>query len=264
MTVHDNIDAHDVLEFVLEAGSILLKNGAEIWRVEETMDHICAHYDIHTVDTFVLSNGIFITAEKNEVEIYAKVKHIPLSGIHLGIVAEVNDLSREICAGHISLLDAAIKLEEIEKIPPKRDYFRVLAAGLGSACFSYLLQGTFWSCVMTFFIGALLYIFVIFTGRHKLSKVLVNIGGGALITILAIIAASMPFPFPISRNEMIIGSIMPLIPGVSFTNAIRDVANSDILSGTVRLIDSLLLFVYIATGVGFVLSVYNGMIGGMM
>lgn len=264
MAVHDNIDSHDVLEFVLEAGSILLKNGAEIWRVEETMDHICRHYDIHTVDTFVLSNGIFITAEKNSVEIYAKVKHIPLSGIHLGIVAEVNDLSREICAGNISLVDAAIKLEEIEKIPPKRDYFRALAAGVGSACFGYLLQGSFWSCFLSFFIGAILYMFVIFTGRHKLSKVLVNIGGGALITILAIIAVRIPFPFPRSLNEMIIGSIMPLIPGVAFTNAIRDVANSDILSGTVRLIDSLLVFVYIATGVGFVLSVYNGMLGGLI
>ena len=62
---------------------------------------------------------------------------------------------------------------------------------------------------------------------------------------------------------MIIGSIMPLVPGVAFTNAIRDIADSDFLSGTVRMIDALLVFVYIAIGVGAVLGVYNGMIGGL-
>lgn len=62
---------------------------------------------------------------------------------------------------------------------------------------------------------------------------------------------------------MIIGSIMPLIPGVAFVNAIRDIADSDFLSGTVRMIDALLVFVYIAIGVGITLSIYNNMLGGL-
>ena len=77
---------HKVLNFALDAGRILLKNGAEIFRVEETIDYICKRYHIKEVDTFVLSNGIFITAEKEGKEMFAKVKHIPLSGTHLGIV----------------------------------------------------------------------------------------------------------------------------------------------------------------------------------
>ena len=53
-------------------------------------------------------------------------------------------------------------------------------------------------------------------------------------------------------------------PGVAFVNAIRDIADSDFLSGTVRMIDAILVFVYIAIGVGFTLSVYNNMIGGLV
>lgn len=63
---------------------------------------------------------------------------------------------------------------------------------------------------------------------------------------------------------MIIGSIMPLVPGLAFVNAIRDIADSDFLSGTVRMIDALLTFVYIAVGVGLTLSIYNNMGGGLM
>ena len=57
---------------------------------------------------------------------------------------------------------------------------------------------------------------------------------------------------------------MPLVPGMAFVNAIRDIADSDFLSGTVRMIDALLVFVYIAIGVGITLSLYNNMMGGVI
>ena len=71
------------------------------------------------------------------------------------------------------------------------------------------------------------------------------------------------FPMPLKLDGMIIGAIMPLVPGMAFTNAIRDIADSDFLSGTVRMIDALLVFVYIAIGVGFTLGVYSNMMGGI-
>jgi uncharacterized membrane protein YjjP (DUF1212 family) len=55
---------------------------------------------------------------------------------------------------------------------------------------------------------------------------------------------------------------MPLVPGVAFTNGIRDIADSDYISGAVRMIDALLVFLSIAAGVGFVLSVYHRLTGG--
>jgi uncharacterized membrane protein YjjB (DUF3815 family) len=48
---------------------------------------------------------------------------------------------------------------------------------------------------------------------------------------------------------MIIGSIIPLIPGVPFTNGIRDLANEDYIAGSTRLIDALIVFFCIAAGV---------------
>ena len=84
-------EMHRVLELALEAGRILLRNGAEIFRVEETIEHICKRFGVEAVDSFVLSNGIFLTAYSKGKENFAKVKHVPMAGIHLGIVTEVND-----------------------------------------------------------------------------------------------------------------------------------------------------------------------------
>lgn len=65
-----------VLDLAMEAGRILLDAGAEIFRVEETMKRIAQSYGIEKFNSFVLSTGIFITAENEEGEIYASVKHM--------------------------------------------------------------------------------------------------------------------------------------------------------------------------------------------
>ena len=97
--------------------------------------------------------------------------------------------------------------------------------------------------------------------KHHISKIIMNIVGGVLITILAIGVMQIS-SVPLKLDGMIIGSIMPLIPGVAFVSAIRDIADSDFLSGTVRMIDAVLVFVYIAIGVGFTLGLYNNIWGG--
>lgn len=58
-------------------------------------------------------------------------------------------------------------------------------------------------------------------------------------------------------NQMIIGSIIPLMPGVSFTNAIRDIADGDYIAGSVRMLDAILVFLCIAMGVGLVITGYH-------
>ncbi|MGF0033003.1 GNAT family N-acetyltransferase [Bariatricus sp. SGI.154] len=262
--LESEVDIKKVVDFALEAGRILLKSGAEIFRVEETITRICNRFHVEYVDTFTLSHAIFVTAEHGTEKAYTKVKQVPLSGSHLGIVAEVNDLSREISAGHISMEEASKRLKEIEKMPQQKGYFQILAAGLSSGCYGYLLGANLLESVMAFFIGCFLYIWVLIAQRHKMSKMIVNIVGGAIMTALAIVILRIPGLHGIQLGGMIVGAIMPLVPGLAFVNAIRDIADSDFLSGTVRMIDALLVFVYIAIGVGLTLSIYNNMGGGLV
>lgn len=265
--IQDNIEdseMHRVLELALEAGRILLRNGAEIFRVEETIWHICNHFKIEQMDAFVLSNGIFLTAYQKGRETFARVKYVPFAGTHLGIVTEVNNLSREISAGNVSIDEAFARLKEIEKRPPKKNWHMVLASGMGSGAFCYLIQPNTPASCAAFLIGSLLYIWVLFASKHKMSKIIINIVGGGFLTVMALLITKIPFPFEVGLDEVIIGSILPLIPGVGFVNAIRDIADSDFISGIVRMLDTLLVFVYIAIGVGCVLSFYEQVLGGMI
>ena len=262
--VNSHIDVKKVVDLALEAGRILLKNGAEIFRVDETITRICRRFHVEYVDTFILSHAIFVSAENGMEEAYTKVKQVPLSSTHLGIVAEVNALSREISAGNVGVEEALRRLGKIDNMPPVRGYLQVLAAGIGSGFFGYMMGAAVTESVIAFFIGCILYLWVLKAKKHNISKIIVNIIGGVIITVLAILALHLPFLGNIKMDGMIIGSIMPLVPGLAFVNAIRDIADSDFLSGTVRMIDALLVFVCISVGVGATLSLYNSLIGGMV
>ena len=97
------LDQRDVLDAAMTAGHILLENGAEIFRVEETIDRICHHFGVQSENAFVLSNGIFLTSGDEHEKRFARVEHIPVRGAQLHRVAAVNQLSRERRRGEVKV-----------------------------------------------------------------------------------------------------------------------------------------------------------------
>lgn len=255
-------DMYRVLEVTQEAGEILLENGAEIFRVEETMQRIAAHFGVRNEEFFVLSNGIFMTGDSDKhSKVFARVKFIPMKGSQLDKVVMVNQLSREIEEGkYPSIEDVAQKLEEIRHAKGKSPLAQILASGAGAAGFCILFGGSLWDSAAALIAGLLLYVFMLGIAYPKFSKIVSNLSGAAVATFLCILFHRLGFGDDVSH--MIIGSIIPLIPGVAFTNGVRDMADSDYLSGIVRLLDAILGFICIAIGVGVVFIIYRRM-GGM-
>lgn len=255
------LEEKEAMETALLAGHILLENGAEISRVEETIDRICRHYGVKSGNAFVLSNGIFITAGSEKEGYFAKVQHIPVSGTHLNRVAAVNQLSREMEEGRYTIWQLKEALESIKSMPEKRKSTQILASGVGSAAFCCLFGGDGWDMAAAFLAGLLLYGYLLFISGPYLSKIVGNIGGGALVTMVCALCYFKGLGNHL--NFMIIGSMMPLIPGVAFTNGIRDIADGDYISGSVRMLDALLVFFCIAIGVGMAFSVITKLTGGI-
>lgn len=252
-----------VFEIAMDAGHILLQNGAEISRVEETMERICKYYGENNSDFFVLSNGIFTTGGYGTKNTYARVVHIPVKGARLDKVVAVNQLSREIEEGKYENIDhVAEKLKEISSMPENKKWQRILASGIGSGFFCVLAGGSVPDCIAAFMAGIILYLYVVFISERYLSKILGNILGGILIVAVCVLC----FRLHIGNHleNIISGAIMPLVPGVAFANGIRDIADGDYISGAVRLLDAILVFICIAIGVGMAFSVYQYLIGGAM
>jgi uncharacterized membrane protein YjjP (DUF1212 family) len=245
----------EILNLVMKAGEILLCNGAEIFRVEETITIMAKAYGATHVDAYVVSNGIFVTLNMGESYLYTQIKSLPANTVHLGRVAAVNNLSRNIVAGKYTIEAAYQELDKIAEIPFAPDYLRILCAGIGSAGFGYLLGSTVYDSGVSFVSGLLLYLFIIYAEKRSLPKVLKNVIGSAVVTLVSSILFHLGFGN--SLDHIIIGSIICMVPGVAFTTSVRDFFNGDYLSGTIHLVDTLLVATSISVGVSVVLKVCN-------
>ena len=255
-------DLSEVLEVASIAGHILLENGAEISRVEDIMARISTYFGVDKGNFFVLSNGIFTTGmsggkvEKagGQASTYANVEFIPIRPIQLQKVVEVNQLSYDISAGRCTLEQARARLERIRNTPAKPLWEQVLGSAFGAAGFCAVFGGGWLDCGAAFVVGTLLYLFILLISGRYMSRIVGGISNALVATLLCV--GCYHIGFGNSLANIIIGAIMPLIPGVPFVNGVRDLANADYLAGLTRLTDAILGFFCIAIGVsvGFIVD----------
>lgn len=236
-----NNDNERALQLATKAGHILLENGAEISRVEDTMERIATAYGVEEKSFFVLSNGIISTGKE-----YAKAEFIPIKGMQLSRVVEVNQLSRDVTSGKCSLDELATRLESIGNSASKPWWQQVLGSALGVSAFCILFRGSLIDSAATFVVGLLLGVFMAFAGS-KLPRIFGNLLGGMVGGLLCILSVRLGFGEHLPN--MITGTIICLVPGIPFTNGMRDLANEDYLAGFTRLLDAFLVFLCIAMGV---------------
>lgn len=249
----------DVLEITSQAGHILLENGAEISRVEDTMERIATHFGVPSGHFFVLSNGIFTTSPTGK---YAKVEFIPIRSIQLSKVVEINRLSYDIAAGKYTLEEVRARLSEIKTAPSKPLWEQILGSAFGAAGFCVVFGGGFADSAVAFIAGALLCLFGVFVGSRFLSKIVGGICNALIATAICLVLYRLGFGS--SLGNIIIGAIMPLIPGIPFVNGVRDLADSDYIAGLTRLTDAMLGFFCIAMGVSIAFMADGLIFGGIM
>ena len=241
-----------ILDLCVDAGETLLANGAEIYRVQQTMEIIARSYGARSFHVYVLTNGLFASMEDGGAVQSAAVRSTPRVEMNLGRISAVNALSREIVAGRVPLEEAFARLAQIRATRGLPGWLMVSASAFSAACFCYLFGGSALDreAAVGLFTRALARVR---TPLNKLVSNMLSAGVVALVSLACVQALGLA-GVACSLDKVIIGGIIPLVPGVALTNGIRDVANCDYLSGTIRAIDAVLIAAGIALGVGLVLK----------
>lgn len=259
--MNGNITTEDrsqqALDLAILAGTIQLKNGAEIHRVQDTVEWILQSLDVRNYNVYVISNGIFASVNETEPKPLNAVRHIPTISFHLGRIVAVNELSREIAvAGNTCDIGAMhIRMKEADALPYADNRLRLVSCAAACASFSWLLGGGVLDSFAALIAGFFLQLFLFWGAKIKMSRFITNIVGAALVTLLSQIILKLGIGN--SLDFIIIGGIIPLVPGVLLVSSIRELFNSNYLSGIIHLIDALLIATSIAVGVGVALRFWE-------
>lgn len=245
-----------IMSITLLAGEILLRNGAETYRVEETMGHVGRACGAKRVEAFVIPTGIIVTIQTNEGEV-TRCSRVNERTINLARIVKVNELSRQLAEQRVTAEQARNILEGIAH---ERTEFNlpVLIAASGLAGASYvLLQEANWKEILPAFLAAMLIRYIAHVvSRFRMVRFLFEFLGAASAALIGI-GAHVLLP-EINQDVVVVGALMPLVPGMAITNAIRDIIAGDLLAGVSRAMEALLTSSAIAMGVGLVLAMWLG------
>ena len=251
-----------ILILALHAGEIMMKSGAEIYRVEDTISRICKACGINYVEVFATPTGIFVSldAGSEDSDVHTFVKRIRNPRIDLEKISQLNAFSREFTATDLSVEDGLQILKKIDKEKQFSFWWRVLGAGMITSFFTVMLGGSLLDFAASGAIGVLTYLSALLFERMQLNSFVSVFCSCALAALLAISLKGLGFGE--NRDLIIIGSIMMFLPGVAITNAIRDFLSGDPLSGLARAAEAFMTAISIAAGVGMVLKLLGIMGGG--
>lgn len=251
-----------ILNTALKLGSGLMENGAETFRAEDTIERICHSMGCENIQVFAIPTGIFLSVNYKD-EMHTRFHRVHSSTINLRIVTRLNDLSRRIVTGGLSQGDIEDELDFILASPSYSAKKRALFAGLAGGFFTLMFQGHVIEFVFAFVVSYVVSLMMSYPLKNIQSGFMQNIFAGFITGGLAIVLASMVQTYQLtSYDKIIIGAIMPLVPGVSMTNAIRDSLSGELVSGIAKLAETLIIATGIAIGVGVALSIRFNLIGG--
>lgn len=240
----------------VKAGEIMMKNGGEIYRVEEIITRICGACNIRHVEVFATPTGIFasIGSEGDNSEVKTFIKAIKYRCTDLDKISHINALSRNFVRGKISLDDALIEADKIENLKPFKLPMQLFGAALASSLFCLLFGGTLKDAVVGIFVGIISYLCSIFLGKYKISYFIVDFFCCGVATFLALLSTYLHLAD--NADFIIIGTLMLFVPGAAITNALRDFLTGDMLSGVARLTEAFAIAIALALGAGLVLKLW--------
>lgn len=250
------MDYSKLLQAILDIAEEMLVCGAEVERVEDSIERMCAAYGCDRTNAFIITSNIQVTFEAPDGSIITQIRRIVRSGVNFDRLDYLNDLSRYICANKPELDELNQKYEEVmarKELPLWIKYAGAVMAASGFAVFfgGNLVDGAY---------AALLGVIITFINR-KLSPYEKNAMALTFVTSLcAGFAAVLPemMGAGIHTDKVMIGGIMLLIPGIALTNSIRDMLTGDLGTGLLRLANSLLLAAAIACGFAIPLLLTGG------
>ncbi len=234
-----------LLDLASDLGYNLAMSGAETFRVEESITRILAAYDIEA-EVFVIPNCMHISIEPIIGRPQTRMRRIGSHGNDLDAMERYSNLSRRICIERPAPEIAAKWLAEAKV--QKRQYsfpMYLLGNALGALGFAILFGGSMTDALLSGVCGIVVGLVLKWMDKLGANDFFRTIAAAFPMALLAYILNAF---FPCRSDCIIIGALMILVPGLMFTNAMRDIIYGDTNSGINRIVQVLLIAVAIALG----------------
>ena len=246
------IDENKVIDLVLIAGRILLESGAETYRVEDTMNRMAASYGLDDTYSFVTSTAIIFSLNDRTNTRLIRIRERTTD---LEKIALTNSLSRKISNNELTIDEAKEELFQLHHASLQYSFVtQFIAAMVACGFFLFMFGGVAHDFIFAVLAGAGAFLTFDFVQRFIQIKFFSEFISAAVV--ISIAAISTKLGLAIYQDTITIAGVMPLVPGILITNAIRDLLAGELLAGMSRGVEAAITAFAIGAGVAIVLLLF--------
>lgn len=244
------------LDFLKSMCRLLIECGCSSNRVENLCEKLGAAFNME-IEALAIPTGVWLSVRKNRHHTTDLVR-IKSWSVNLTRLSQVNDLVEKISANSLDIHAATIELKKIQSSSdPFKPVVTTLASGGASAVLVFLYGGIVSEIVIAFFLGVFVDIFNKYATDRESRRYLADFLSAALTTLLCVMASHL---LPgLNMPRLIIGGIILMVPGLVLVNAVHEIAQKNLVSGTARLVEALMISASLASGVILVIAISQTM-----
>lgn len=249
-------DTDRMLCLTLDVGEHMLRCGGEIHRIEDTMERICRAYGAAHVEIFVITSLVMAAVRMPDGSYSSQIRRVYSSTKDLYRLEQFNAISRRICAEKPSFDEIERMIASAKTARPYPSFWVTVGSVIAAGAFALFFGGSWRDGIAAALIGLVLALLdrIELRAINQMAKtVLLSFVLGLLSFATVKIGLGQNIEF------VAIGTIMLLIPGVETGNALRDLLCGDLLSGSLRILQAMLLAVMIAFGYAASVLVTGGL-----
>ena len=235
-----------LLEAATTLGYRLAMSGAETFRVEESILRVLKTYG-YEAEAFAIPNCLIVSIITASDQPMTRMRRIGPHGNDLDAVELYSGLSRAICNRRPEPEELVRWIAHVDGM--RRSYtlpLQALGFFLASFGFCFTFSGTFADALGAGLCGLIVLAVDKLMDKLNSTQFFRTIIGAFCMAIFAYAAHHLGLVQ--NADAAIIGALMLLVPGLLFTNAMRDVMYGDTNSGLNRVVLVMLIAVAIALG----------------
>lgn len=234
-----------LLDAIVTVGEGILVCGGEIFRVEDSIERMLSSYDIKKSDVFTITSTITVTIHTNCGKIHTNTRRITKTELNLKRLDMLNSLSRYIC---LNRPDPVYILREYNRIMNTQGYpviIKNISYAVVAFSFCKLNNGKIYECFVSAILGIILINLFDNLKKYGINKFIALMASSF---ICGISGRFLAFLLTLDHTKIAIGNIMLLLPGLTVTNALRDLITGDLMAGILHLCDGILIATGLALG----------------
>lgn len=238
----------------MEIGGTLVSYGCPSYRVEDVV-RVVAEIEGYSAQAFAIPTGLFVSITfPDQPAPVLRMIRVKEWATNLDRLVLVDTIFNDVAEDRTTIKDARKRLVDLDKHP--RPYSRALtwcATAAVSAAAAVFFRGGPLEVVVAGTTGVLVALIASIIGKNPQGRFLVDFTGGLVAAILPYLLSRVYLE--VSQEVVVLAGVIALIPGMTLTTGLAELAQKNLIAGGARLMEALAAFLSILFGIALAIGI---------